>query len=87
MNDHDVRMVEGAGRARLFQQANSVPRTATVAIVQNLQRDVTSQPRIARTVDLAHAAGSQWTDNLVWTELGCGERVRDTASFLILSCG
>ena len=39
---------------------------------QDFDRDVTSEPRIARTVDLAHAAGAEGGDDFVGAEPAAG---------------
>src|SRR5437879_3668620 len=42
---------------------------------QDLDRDRPIEPRVARAVDLAHAAGSERRDDLVWPETNAGRDV------------
>lgn len=46
-------MVEGAGRARLLQQACLTLRVVAVYLAEDLQRNVSLQPRVARAIHLA----------------------------------
>jgi len=59
VNVRDMRMIEG-GECLCFafepRQSLEIPRER---LGQDLQRDVTIQPRVARTIHLAHATGSE----------------------------
>ena len=61
----DVRVVER--RERLCFAAETRPAAGIVFRhgAKNLQRDVTVQSRVASAIDLAHASGAQWRDDLV----------------------
>ncbi len=59
----DVRVVEGGGGARLpFEPRQQL---GIGARAQDLDGYGAAEPRVARAVDLAHAAGSQAVDDLV----------------------
>ena len=68
----DVRMVER--RDRLAPRARTAARSSGSARVrrQDLDRDGAVEPRVARLVDLAHAAGAERRDDLVGAEARAG---------------
>ncbi len=72
VNVGDIRMVERRQHLRLAAETGE-----TVGIVrdgreQNLDRDLAVQFRIARAIDLAHAAGAQRRDDFVRPEARAG---------------
>ena len=74
----DVRMVELRDRPRLALEALANCASAANA-GQDLDRDGAIEPRVARLVDLAHAAGAERRQDLVGAETGAGiERQRES---------
>src|SRR5260221_4180799 len=70
-----VRMVEYACRARLLLEAAQGRGIAGEARGQNLDGDLAPDARVARAVDLAHAARAEESENFVGAEAGIrGER-------------
>ena len=65
----DVRMVERRGGARLLLEAAQPIGIGRERGGQDLDRDLASEPRVARAVDLAHAAGAERREDLVRTQL------------------
>jgi hypothetical protein len=65
-------MIERAGRARLFEQAESAAWIAAGTISKDFQRNVTPEPRIACAIHLAHAAGPEGGEDLVRAEASAG---------------
>ena len=64
-------MVEGPGGARLaVEPMDEVGRRQRG--VDHLDGDVAAQPRVARAIDLAHAAGPEASDDLVGAEAIAG---------------
>ena len=68
----DAGSVEGGGGARLLLQPRHPIGIAREQRRQDLDRDVAVQPRIARLVDLAHAAGAQQRQDFVGAQAGTG---------------
>ena len=68
----DVRMIERGERARFTGESRQALGVRRHTGGQDLQRDVASQLRVVRTVDLAHAAAAECGDNLVVTEASAG---------------
>jgi hypothetical protein len=66
----DVGMVERGGGARLGLEAPQALGVVGERRRQHLDRDVASETRILRAVDLAHPAGAELTVDLVRPELG-----------------
>src|SRR4029453_16650202 len=71
----DVRVIEARGEPRLAQQSLPAALVLGKALRQDLERHRTSQPRVAREVDLAHAAAPDSRLDLVDAERGPFERV------------
>jgi hypothetical protein len=69
MDGEHVGMVELARRARLLLEAPAQV-GASREVTDALDRDAAAEPRVARAVDLAHAAGAQQSDDLVRPEAG-----------------
>ena len=72
-------MVDLTGGARFLLEAMQPARVGGERFGDQLDRDVAPEPRIARAVDLAHAAGANPADDLVRTDarpgrdgMGCG---------------
>ena len=56
VNVRDVRMVEGREHLRFALEARNAIRVLRDGVRQDFQRDITSELRIARAIDLAHPA-------------------------------
>ena len=63
----DVRMIERGERARLPFEAAKAVGIAAELVPQHLERDLAPKPRVARPVDLAHAAGAERLEHLIHT--------------------
>ena len=61
-------MVERGGGARLLLEAAQAIGVGGERGGQDLDRHVAPEPRIARAIDLAHAAGAERRDDLVRAE-------------------
>jgi hypothetical protein len=72
VNGEDVGVVQLAGRARFLLEAVHAPGVGPQSARDQLDRDVPAETRVARAIDLAHAAGAQPTDNLVGSDPGAG---------------
>jgi hypothetical protein len=68
----DVGVVEGRGRTRLVLEAGEASSIGRYLGRELLDGDVPSELRIARAVDLAHAAGPEEADDLIPAEQGAG---------------
>jgi hypothetical protein len=64
----DVRVIEGGDGAGFAIEAFETAGDAGDFRRQHLQRDVASQPQVARAIHLAHPAGAQRVDDFVPTE-------------------
>ena len=62
----DMRVAQRRGGARLTQQV--APRIAGEARVQNLDRYGPAKQGVTGAIDLSHAAGADWRQNLVMAE-------------------
>ena len=71
-----MRVVERGDGARFLLEA------VRVGAVQHLDGDRPAQPRVRRLVDLAHAAGAEWGDDLVQDPNAC--RLAASRLFLML---
>ncbi len=68
----DVRMIERRrGAGFLFEAPNALG-IARIVCGQDFQRDLASQARVGRQIDLAHAAAANARKNLVWPKLSPG---------------
>src|SRR5439155_6423646 len=70
VDGEDVRMIQPGGSARLLLESMQAIRICRERRWQHLDRDISSQPRIARPIDFAHPAGANRADNLVRTKPG-----------------
>ena len=68
----DIRMVERREHLRLALEACEPVGIAGEELGKDLQRDVTIELRVARTIDLAHAARAECRDDLVGAETRTG---------------
>ena len=68
MDGEDVGMIQRRGGARLLLEALESIRIERARGGQDLDGDVASQPRIARAVDLSHAASTNGGDDFVGAE-------------------
>jgi hypothetical protein len=68
----DVRVVERRQHLRLSVESVEPLGIRREQLRQHLDRDVAIQPRIARAIDLAHAAGAEGGNDLVRTEAAAG---------------
>src|SRR5262249_52810748 len=75
MNREDVWMVERSGGAGFLPESRQALGIAAELGWQDFDRHVAPQPRVARSIDLPHAAGTQRRQDFVRSEL----RARDQA--------
>ena len=76
-------MVERRGRPRLLLEALRARLGSSANDGgQDLDRDVAAEPRVARAIDLAHAAGAERRDDLVGAEPGAGRECHGTTLIL-----
>ena len=68
----DIRMVERREHLRLAFEAREPVGIAREELGKDLQRDVTIELRVTRTIDLAHAACAECRDDLVGAEARAG---------------
>jgi hypothetical protein len=68
----DVRMVQRSERLGFALKARKALRIRSEGIRNNLNRHLPTEGRICRTIDLAHAAGADGRDDLVWSEACTG---------------
>ena len=68
----DVRMVQRREHFGFALKAREPIVVSREQRRQNLDGDLAFELRIRRAVDLAHAAGSNGRDDLIWTETGAG---------------
>ena len=61
----DIGMVEGGGGARLLQEASLAVRIGDLVVREDFDRDSAVQPRVARTIHLAHPARAKEGLNLI----------------------
>ena len=59
----DVRMIERRQQARFAREPGAALRIGGEVRGQNLDRDVATEPAVARAIDLAHAAGAERRDD------------------------
>ena len=72
VDGQDVRVIELPGGARLLLEAMHPAGIGRERLGDQLDRDLAPQARIARAIDLAHAAGAKPADDLVRTDAGTG---------------
>ena len=68
VHGEDVRVVQRRGRAGFLLESMEAIGVGRECAGQDLDRHVTPEPRIARTVDLAHAACAKCGDDLIRPE-------------------
>ena len=68
----DVGMVERRQHLRFAVEARQSLRVVGEDVRENFDRDVTVQLRVARPIDLAHAAGPEGGQDFVRAEAGSG---------------
>ena len=61
-------MIQRSQQPRLALEAREPLAVGRERVGQDLDRDVAPEPRVARAIDLAHAAGTQERDDLVHTQ-------------------
>ena len=64
----DVRMIERRDRARLALEAVAKLRVGRERRGEDLDRDGAIEPRVARAIDLAHAARADERDDFIGAE-------------------
>src|SRR6185369_4915972 len=64
----DVRVVERGRRARLLLEALPAVRVGGELRREDLDRDLASEPRVARAVDLAHSSRAERREDLEGTQ-------------------
>ena len=65
-------MVQRRGRAGFLLESLEAIEVGTECAGQYLDRNLTPEPRIARAIDLAHAAGAERRDDFVRPEARAG---------------
>ncbi len=65
----DVRMLQGRRRHRLDPEPADVVRPGKKPVAQQLYRDFTTEPVLARPIDNTHAAARNLLDQLISCEL------------------
>ena len=65
-------MIQACDRARFALEPRTESDVAGEVARQQLDRDDTFEPRVARAIDLAHAADAVQRENLVRTKPGAG---------------
>ena len=68
----DIGMIQLTGRARLLLEAMQPARILRERLGDQLDRHLAPEPWIPRAVDLAHAAGTKPSDDLIRTDAGTG---------------
>src|SRR5882724_2851898 len=69
VDGNDIGVVEGRRRARfLLESVQLVAVCGECGSRQELYRDRALKSRVPRSVDFAHTARSQWSNNFKWTE-------------------
>jgi hypothetical protein len=66
----DVRMIQRRDRARLALEARAQVLALGDALRQDFDRYLPVEARVARAVDLAHAAGAEARQHFVWSQSG-----------------
>jgi hypothetical protein len=64
VDGHDVGMGDCGYRTRLVLETRAHLHVGREMIRQHLERDLAAQPRVARTIHLAHPAGADWRHHL-----------------------
>ena len=64
----DVRMIERGEDLGLALEAGEALGVVCEQVGQDLERDVATELRVARAIDLAHAAGAEQREDFVGTE-------------------
>ena len=64
----DVRMIQRRERLRFALETRQAIGIVGERVRQNLDRDLASQLRVARAIHLAHAAGTEYRDDLIRAE-------------------
>ena len=64
----NIGVIERGGGARFLLEAPQPVRIGRKARGQHLNRHIATEPRIARTIDLVHAAHAERRENFVRTE-------------------
>jgi hypothetical protein len=67
---HDARMIEARDRPRLALEAGEAIGIARERLGQQLERNLTPEPRVLRPIQLAHAARAERRDDLVGSNAG-----------------
>ena len=80
MDGDDVRVVQGGDGLRFALESLAALGVGGRDVRQNLERHLALQPRIARAIDFAHAAGAEQRHDLVGTE-PCSRAERHRARF------
>ena len=73
----DVRMRERGHGSRFPLESRAPIGIVGDAGRQDLNRDVTPEPRVAGPIDLAHAACSEWSEDLVGPDSGAGRETQE----------
>src|SRR6266540_4217247 len=82
----DIRMIQLTGRACLLLEAMQPARIHRERLGDQLDRHLAPEPWIPCAVDLAHAPGTQPSDDLVWTDVGTGRHCHGNAQDYRAGC-
>ncbi len=86
VDGRDVRMVERRDRARLAFEPPQPVAVGREGGRQDLDRDAAPEPRIARTIDLAHPAGAEQADDFIRSEMRAFRERHGLADILVREC-
>ena len=85
VNRQDARMGQRGDRPRLGLEPPPHLGIGGDVRRHDLDRDVAIEPRVARAIHLAHAAGADWPDDLVLSEARAGREL--SSRWRVLFCG
>ena len=70
----DVRVIQRGGSAGFLIESRKASRVAGEGRRQHFDRDITSEPRVSRPIDFAHAARAGRYEDFVGTEARAGSK-------------
>ena len=83
----DIPMVERGEELRVALETSETVNVGGEELRQDFQRDVATELRVARAVDLAHPAGPEGGQNFVRTEASAGGQCHAAPVILSLKAG
>ena len=79
VNRGDIGMVQRREQLRLALESRDAIRVGHKGVGEDLDRDVATELRVARAIDLAHAAGAEWRDDFIGPESRTGSKQHGVA--------